>query len=137
MLTRESILAMNPGRELDRLVAERVMNLCVLDHVQGYGDGCVLSDIGFDDWEKHPYYGKIDDPELLPPYSTDLLAAWEVVEELQESHLYTDIRACADFYEVWITNHATGEQTGTFASPKLPEAICKAALLTTIREDNQ
>lgn len=65
----------------------------------------------------------------------DISAAWEVVETLQATHIYTDIRTCADFYEVWITTPPFKEEeqkTETVASPKLPAAICKAALLAVM-----
>jgi len=73
----------------------------------------------------------------IKEWSTDISAAWEVVETLQVSHIYTDIRTCADFYEVWITAPPFREEiqkTETVASPKLPEAICKAALLAVLEE---
>lgn len=72
----------------------------------------------------------------IPRYTQDLSAAWEVVEKLKESHLYTDIRTCADFYEVWITDHATGNESETYAHPRLPEAICKAALLAVMDQED-
>jgi hypothetical protein len=58
---------LQPGRELDALVAERVM---------GYpGDGNV--------WHVTGDYARADD---IPHYSTDIAAAWEAAETLLESH---------------------------------------------------
>ncbi|MFD1176885.1 hypothetical protein ACFQ3W_11315, partial [Paenibacillus puldeungensis] len=73
-----------------------------------------------------------DKQKIIPLYSSDISAAWEVVEKLQESQLYTDVRTCLDFYEVWVTVHEDDNQTETVVCPKLPEAICKAALLAVL-----
>ncbi|MNI36911.1 hypothetical protein D3C73_909790 [compost metagenome] len=116
-MTREEILAMEPGRELDVLVEKYVFGNQISWMQDEYSDPVPVAGV-------HGY--------IIDHYSTDISAAWEVVEKLQESHLYTDIRTCADFYEVWITIHREGNQTETFASPKLPEAICKAALLAVL-----
>ncbi|XEC97024.1 hypothetical protein AB6A23_11065 [Paenibacillus tarimensis] len=122
-MLREEIMNMRPGRELDALIAEKVMG-----------------------WEKRylPMTDKeywfnpnSEDPVSMPWLdewnpSTDIAAAFEVMEELQSSHLYIDVRTCADFYEVWITRWDTKKQTETIAYPKLPEAICKAALIAIL-----
>ncbi|WFB57488.1 hypothetical protein [Paenibacillus sp. BR1-192] len=103
-MKREEILAMKPGEELDEIVSREIFGVEMIAHV---------------------------------PYSSDISAAWEVVEKLRESHLYTDIRTCADFYEVWVQIPPFQEehvQTETIAHPRLPYAICKAALLAVLEE---
>jgi hypothetical protein len=103
-------------RERDALVAEKVMGW-----VLGNNPLTSMIDTGWID----PVTGSW--AKGFSP-SADITDAWQVVEKLQEVYLYTDIRTCADFYEVWITDHANDSTTGTFATPKLPEAICFASL---------
>lgn len=126
-LTREQVLEMKEGRGLDRLIKEHVFKEDLSEyHWARSGPSMFRNHEGGVNW--------ID----IPQYSTDISAAWEVVEMLQASHMYTDIRTCADFYEVWIVipPFMKEEQgTETVSSPKISEAICKAALLTTIGEE--
>src|SRR5437763_10661229 len=58
-----------PGRELDALVAERVMGWAVERNTVDSEPIVMFSKPG-------EYYGPV------PPYSTDIAAAWEVVEKL-------------------------------------------------------
>ena len=65
-MTKQEILAMKPGRELNIRVAEEVMgSRFVIDETMG-------------DMEIHPdsVYGPLE------PYSEDISAAWRVVERL-------------------------------------------------------
>lgn len=57
------------GRELDALVAERVMEIDL---------AAVRDEVG---WYKHPDGYTRREPPCLP-YSTEIAAAWEVVEKL-------------------------------------------------------
>jgi hypothetical protein len=59
----------NPGRELDQLIAEKVMGLRVFSQGKSH-DGPVYS--------PDRMFGE----EPIPQYSTDIKAAWEVVEEV-------------------------------------------------------
>ena len=74
---------MEPGREMDALVAEKVMGLTV----RSWRD---LN--GFDQDDCDFYVNKPDATEPrwghcrhLPWYSTDIAAAWEVVEKMHEN----------------------------------------------------
>ncbi|OAS19270.1 BC1872 family protein [Paenibacillus oryzisoli] len=122
-LTREEILAMEPGRELDALVAEKVMNLCVLDSVQQYGDGCVVSDEGFESWMQHMEFGRVDDPDLLEPYSTDISAAWEVVEKMHEKGYAMQLMHNGQYFVAF-----SGEIYREYIAKTAAEAICRSAL---------
>jgi hypothetical protein len=139
MLKREDIISMVPGRELDELVAEKVMNLCVLDTVQQYGDGCVVSDKGFDEWTIHPYHGKIDDPDLLEPYSTNISSAWEVVAKFNSMGWRVHLAVDPDYTQADIIKNKSSESYGTGwervdgnNAETTPLAICKAALLAVM-----
>lgn len=130
---------MNAGKELDALIAEKVMGWTKAEISNEYGKILVLGNpkLKEKDWimmpaEYNPYL----------PYSTDISAAWEVVEKLSKTNTMVGTRTfnnqpwqsmCLilkslnheayknDFeqdFTQWIT--ATGES--------IPHAICLAAL---------
>jgi hypothetical protein len=106
-----------PSRELDTLVAETVMGW--KDSMIHEGEWCALDPV---------------DPSVFqppPPYSTDIAAAWTVVEKLSQVNFLIQTRTfnnqphqsmCLILKDVdadvWIT--AVGEH--------MPHAICLAAL---------
>jgi len=63
---------MPAGRELDALVAEKVMGWTQVHRVDSTGDLCGVPSRG-----APPSY-------LLPRYSTDIAAAWKVIEKLRQ-----------------------------------------------------
>ena len=112
-MTRDEILNMEAGREMDALIAEKVMGLRVIRA----------------DWEPHNRGIKFDD---FGNYSQDIAAAWEVVEKLRltitPNHCYPVVKArwCVDTElkgknDIWLVGAETA-----------PLAICKAALLAVI-----
>ena len=96
------------GRELDARVAEKVM---------GQGSGYPLPN------DFH-YIAEI------PYYSTDIAAAWEVVEKLKDDgytvQLWSYSGSCC--YGCAIARPTDGFQTPPLAPPTMPLAICRAAL---------
>jgi len=112
------------GRELDALVAEKVMgHLRISDYVWFHGElhwpvdktppskgGC----IGI----------KPLDQQELPHYSTDIAAAWAVVEKLCEFSWHIELHG--GHHLVTIFSDATTWETE--AGDSTPEAICLAAL---------
>ncbi len=119
-MTRDEIMSLEPGRDLNMLVATKVMGWKYNeDYFESMGE-----------IKRGPFAEKFDP-------SSDISAAWEVVEKLQESHLYVDIRTCADFYEVWITDWNMQDKTETIAHPTLPLVIARCALLTTLSEGSK
>lgn len=90
---------MQAGREMDALVAEKVM-------------GYVLSDISMPTYPKYKLFD-IDSGEfsgyskVVPDYSTYLAAAWEVVKEMKKqgwsfrysNNAYADTQHAAAFYK--------------------------------------
>jgi hypothetical protein len=136
-LTREQILAMPAGREMDALVAERVMEIRVYwHHYYLTGDG-KLTKCG-------PFLNGQDSCESVnrkvAGYSTDISAAWRVVEKMRDAlghwelaHHIDDPRKCyAEFggeyepYDGWHTCK------GCALADTAPLAICRAALLATL-----
>lgn len=105
-LTREEILALPPGRELDALVAKYVMfprHTSPLEEVRVWS----------------------------PRYSTDILSAWAVVDKMRQNKIYLDIRVWPDEYQVLPHQDENNKLIDRWIvkKPSLPEAIGKAALL--------
>jgi hypothetical protein len=121
-MNRDEILAMEPGRELDALVAEKVMGY-KLHYPENY-DQCTVDK------------GHIID--CFEP-STDISAAWEVVEK----YFYVEVRKVNTKLELgnggiwcWRACVSKGDGYSSIAtSETAPEAICKAALLAVCIED--
>ncbi len=106
-------IKMGPGRELDALIAERVMDF--LKRPDGYYKG--------PDWfySLEPEYGNMNGPKLIPSYSTSIEAAWEVVKRmLSKNNIFQLKKIGVD----WEADFAPHNDYGDTA----PHAICLAAL---------
>jgi hypothetical protein len=123
--------SMNPGRELDALVAEKVMGLTQ----------CAGGMHG-DSFPNSYCYAHPDTPEMgseVYPYSTDIVAAWEVVEKMWAEHIP---RTRYGVYRLQLNRLDTGRYVCEFAcdpegdfsthsrgeADTAPLAICLAAL---------
>jgi hypothetical protein len=117
---------MKPGRELDALIAEKVMGYPafakqVLEqlgaHLLGEGEHehCLVCGRGID--------GTL---ECLPYYSTDISAAWEVVEKAGLLKRFT-LEQTDHGWEVWDRNEVSGDDL-IAGGLSAPHAICLAAL---------
>ena len=140
-MTRDEILAMEAGRELDALVAERVMGLdvvmnpesamCVGCRVSGGGAWVVI------EYDYHEWGHKVVRPL---PYSTDIAAAWEVVEKLEADGIgrLELVRLGWDWNRVWrATFFSTALTEGvTGKADTAPLAICLAALLAAMEAED-
>ena len=98
---------MPAGRELDALVAEKVMG-----------------------WDHYP-----SKHEIVPAYSTDIAAAWEVVEKMRSDDWWAQI--AQDNTDIWDAKLWRGEPDRWFPTmetygnaPTAPLAICRATLKT-------
>lgn len=115
-MTRDEILAMNPGRELDRLVAEKVMNKRV-HFTRPWGWLYAEQDVNRWTNVKH--------------YSTDISAAWEVRQHIHKTIGGTKIiSVCDEFPEecqIW-----DGRRYISVRANTVPEAMCMAALLAVL-----
>jgi hypothetical protein len=115
---------MNPGRELDALIAEKVMGFRYATPVKFVHDGAEQTGVAMTPSATY----------ILPHYSTDIATAWSVVEKVVGfSRLY-------DFY---LYRYGDGEYTATFNTSKIyrgfsmesaAHAICLAALKEVSRE---
>lgn len=155
-MTKEEIIAMEAGEELDKLIAIEVMaesapNLIpenALD-LQLAGDP-VKSPMGC--WVCLCRYDEGDIPMWRPvPFSTDISAAWQVVEKVEgawdikkrfrphpddpagsggrATYQASTFLSNFDPYENELINVQKGRSPWVWS---LPEAICKAALLAKL-----
>ncbi len=116
---------MQPGRELDALVAEKVMG---------------ITREQMDRYKNLPSYAASYDGAVEEPrrYSTDITSAWSVVEKLQSSNPYWDETGKEAFLAFqmspawgvegacWMVNF--GDSTTLEFGKTAPHAICLAAL---------
>lgn len=116
-MTREEILAMPAGRELDALVAEKVFG----KNIQWtFGD----------EWTDS-YPVDVDDV-IVDHYSIDISASWELISNITDK---SERERCGPCVHVehdgdW---HARIGRVHAMANTA-PLAICRAALLTTMEE---
>jgi hypothetical protein len=101
---REKILAMEAGRELDALVCEHVLDMEVSRNIH----------TNLPTWSN------------MPNYSTDISAAWEVVEKMDSKGFDVMILVRGGKHRVEFGIIADVERNTT------PHAICIAALLAVI-----
>lgn len=114
----EGVKVVQAGRDLDALVAEKVMGW------RWSGRYLVPpADVETSFWDGSCNRDGV--PRFLPRYSTDISAAWGVVEKLRDEVAFLDILPAADHYIVKIQSaHGTDYVTAETA----PLAICLAAL---------
>ena len=114
-MTREEILNMPAGREMDALIAENVFNVFV-----------------------HRLNGSAFSVSMLneiPHYSTDISAAWEVVEKLHKENDIFDVWHEKDTgFDWWceVVNNGDGWNVNAKTAPL---AICRAALLAVMEAE--
>lgn len=115
------------GRELDALVAERVMGLTL--NGSPYSDGSV--------WWRKGSAGTWE-PTELPPYSGDIAATWLVVEKMRAHPHYVDFGISDGHNEnscdgdgPWYAHFCLGNGNESASASTPPLAICAAALRAT------
>lgn len=115
---------MNPGRDLDALIAHQIFDLPV--HRTG-GDWTIGPRELYDD------HGSMEVLNSLPEYSTDIAAAWDIVEKL--GHFGSSFSLleehCGEFgQEGFVAKFRThdGDWSKVGYSESAPHAICLAAL---------
>lgn len=117
-MTREEILALSPGRELDSLVAEKVMGW----------------ERDFQFWKDESGRIRTIEPTSFGSFepSTDITAAWEVVELIGKDY------GVEVYHEDGLSECAIHKaEIGVIARVEaltVPEAICKAAILAVMKE---
>lgn len=142
-LTREEILAKEPGPELDKLIAEHVMGWSIYRYDKDVPERCyyMLVDKSFDPVVDGGYWNagerKTEEEAWKDnrPFSTDISAAWEVVTHLMNDRKDVIVQ-CVSFevnrlFDCAIYEHEE-EVAVTSMLGSAPEAICKAALLARL-----
>lgn len=133
-MTRDEILAMKPGKELNKMVGEKVMEYLIYHYDKDVPDNCyyMLMDEHFDLVAGYEgiHIGERKTEELAwddcPKFSEDISAAWEVVEKMKEKYAV----AVVSFKSAVLCKIQAPESDSFDADCKTePEAICKAALL--------
>lgn len=130
-MTEAEFLEM-PERERDAVVAENVMkwpfNLCRPFNGTGrreVRDG-TLSEFCVKCGDPYGYHGG------WPSYTTDIAAAWAVVEKMREEFLYPDIISKTTEWLCVVDKYEEEDEPIRWpvraASPSAPLAICLAAL---------
>lgn len=119
------------GRALDAMIAEKVMGWTWVKRLPEFGTGVVRRSLVPRHSSRPPATGVepiTDGTITIPDYSTDLNAAWLVVEKTREREFLGGVDALTTACEAWFSplddadcfHHA---RTGT-----APHAICVAAL---------
>lgn len=119
-LTREAVEKMAPGREMDCLVAERVMGWRVQYSPYRFPDG------------------EYEDAGDFQP-STDIAAAWEVVEKMRGTVCAPGAPYAGGEYHnneddgpMWDAEFPCADYSVNARALTAPLAICRAALLSTL-----
>jgi len=127
-LTAEMIDAMEAGPEMDALVAERVMGWQLSEYRIVRPDGSSFDAPIREMWDD-PLYSRYS----LPPYSTDIAAAWQVVEHMRTIEFDIDLLLMPDSQDRCCLEHSARIESKVCAyAPDMPLAICRAALKTTL-----
>jgi len=137
-MTSEEILKMEAGPELDRLVAERVMEW---DEGKdfGIGESGIVRYI-----REGPKYFERTKIEAWAP-STDIKAAWEVMERLAphfEIKLFNAMepQRSRGWKDVWVVDIQASQEGAPLhrsIDDNAPLAICRAALLAMMEASDE
>ena len=134
-MTREEIMNMPAGREMDKIIAEKVFGLEIRE-TEKWVKSCVPSKLRQPD-----YKVSIISAGGLPlkNYSTDILAAWCLIDKMHEKEYQYTLRGyfmggeqhVATFdNQDWADKNPLYRAHGATATL----AICRAALLTTLED---
>ena len=112
---------MDRNREIDKLVAKKVM-------------GLIPNGVG--GWSPHDNRTgvTIDTNWPLSPYTTDIAAAWQVVEKMRRDGWRVTIHSLkfpareTELWEVWLHEELKFAARGAARGQSVAEAICLAAL---------
>ncbi len=133
-LTREAVLAMEAGAEMDALVATRVMGWTNPTGFEArwHCNGVELDSLHAVEGGGGDYY----QPDQAWQPSTDIAAAWEVVEKCEQDGVWWKVCPVLDgnggitTEKICIMTHHGNRFAAS--APTAPLAICRAALLATL-----
>ena len=128
-MTKEEILAMKAGRELNIIVAEDVMGgKFMVDEI--FGDTVsrchdfLYKTKGY--CIEKPFFGP------LRHYSEDMAAAQEVIDKLKLHNMRVQLNHYTEKWEAEFSKLGAGFSYPVAWADTVPEAICKAALLAML-----
>ena len=146
-MTKEEILAMEVGEKLDAYVAEKVMGHPMPDFIPEGALDLYLAGapVHYGSWLCVCRYDEGDVPKWVPdPYSTDISVAWQIIGKMSEDGWRVRITERAEsinqhwgvcFVDYRIKDLKKADRPVKCAfHQEVPEAICKAALLTRLDE---
>ena len=123
-MTRDEILSLSVGPELDRLVMEKVFNAKRNYH-------------GEEEYWYH--YDENGEPDYewsaYNSPSTDMSAAWEVLEKVRPNCDWYGVDTFRKWYRCLILDNR--DRIGEAYADTAPEAICKAALLAVMEGNDE
>jgi len=137
MTQKEEILAMEAGRELDVLVAKEIFGIEVEWDYALWDVNKQCNKLPFCKGKPRTVLGPMAHSvsNTIPGYSTDISAAWLVVEKLIDIHPQGDFHLehledewCCG----WCYPPSGADLDNWICGKTAPEAICKAALLTRL-----
>ena len=139
-MDKGTILAIEAGEELDRLVAEEVMGEPMPEFAPEGALGLQLAGSPVKspkgNWVCLCRYDEGDIPRWRPvPFSIDISAAWRVLETLKKHWDCIDLIWDAGAWDISLENYDShrkfylGKESGA-TYEELPEAICRVALMT-------
>lgn len=138
-MTRDEILKMKPGSELDILVAEKVLGW---HRIEGphydyngpceYGDVLIPPTLSTEQaYSLMPPIGKVPLGYFVTQkYSTKISAAWEIIEKLLAQDFIPVIQCYGNLVTIYKETVNGIKTICMVCGSTVPEAICKAALLT-------
>ncbi|MBU7319007.1 BC1872 family protein [Paenibacillus oleatilyticus] len=133
-MNEQQVRDMKPGRELDALVA-KAMGWTNFSPIDPNCDHAVGVDGYRRNFALDPSDGK---QKPFPLYSTDISAAWEVVEKFPLSIIErTEIFVGEVTYTITIYPRSDSDAFYTESSREFPHAVCLAALLALRGEEQQ
>lgn len=129
-MTRDEIMKMQPGRELDELVIRHIMNIPIVESVDLFSQEPFPAAWWVEDEGWYVAYERDEDGLIYMPLnpSEDIAAAWEVEEEINKRNLR--VVYCQALKTVM---HSKDEYVGMFDFVHAsPADRCKAALLAVM-----
>lgn len=124
---------LQPGIEMDLLIAEHVMGAMWVTHDDEQPEACPY--IKTKDWIFYPNVSKKAYPEIssqyaggMPYYSLLLGPAWKVVDKMFSTHHYEIKSQCEKIFSCQFNEEAPMDELLAVWAESVPEAICLAAL---------
>lgn len=136
-LVASDLRAPKAGRELDKLVSEYVFDLKVFqpkDYCNGEGIMEGSTDYFYIPSKKSPRTHMIDS-HPIPPFSTDIAPAWQIILYLLNRGIWTNVGVHSHNRGVRVEMGRPSEQIESWADTA-PLAICTTALKFIERDQN-